>query len=200
MWSAMLYCLVMCTYKGFFFPGTQSLHCRKSVSNVFSDIQTLQPLIDRCSDWIHPREEVFLLDSRSHKHLFLSFFFLFFFLAPMTERKSFFKIFDSWHCQLRLRRAGTEVQRLWASVCVKKNEGGREQKHLKATEQIFQHSVSVTESYNSCRDASNLFTSKKFVSMKTLLIVSVSDPDSPQMLGCTLYITHSLLRFGFRLC
>lgn len=87
---------------------------------------------------------------------------------------------------------------------MKKNEGGQEQKHLKATEQIFQHSVSsitsVTESYNSRRDASNLFTSKKFVSIKTLLIVSVSDPDSPQMLGCTLYITHSLLRFGFRLC
>lgn len=116
MWSAMLYCLVMCTYKGFFFPGTQSLHCRKSVSNVFSDIQTLQPLIDRCSDWIHPREEVFLLDSRSHKHLFLSFFFLFFFLAQMTERKSVY----SWHCQLRLRRVGTEVQRLWASVCEEK--------------------------------------------------------------------------------
>lgn len=200
MWSAMLYCLVMCTYKGFFFPGTQSLHCRKKCikcilrhSNTAAFNRSLLRLDPPEGRGVSSR-------SRSHKHLFLSFFFLFFFLAPMTERKSFFKIFDSWHCQLRLRRAGTEVQRLWASVCVKKNEGGREQKHLKATEQIFQHSVSVTESYNSCRDASNLFTSKKFVSMKTLLIVSVSDPDSPQMLGCTLYITHSLLRFGFRLC
>lgn len=128
MWSAMLYCLVMCTYKGFFFPGTQSLHCRKSVSNVFSDIQTLQPLIDRCSDWIHPREEVFLLDSRSHKHLFLSFFFLFFFLAQMTERKSFLFFYfipdiASWDWGAQEQRfSGCERVCVWRKMKVDENK------------------------------------------------------------------------------
>lgn len=93
MWSAMLYCLVMCTYKGFFFPGTQSLHCRKSVSNVFSDIQTLQPLIDRCSDWIHPREEVFLLAVDLINICFcLSFFCSSFWLKWLSENLFFFFI------------------------------------------------------------------------------------------------------------
>lgn len=120
MWSAMLYCLVMCTYKGFFFPGTQSLHCRKKCikcilrhSNTAAFNRSLLRLDPPEGRGVSSR-------GRSHKHLFLSFFFLFFFLAQMTERKSFLKIFYSWHCQLRLRRVGTEVQRLWASECEEK--------------------------------------------------------------------------------
>lgn len=51
--------------------------------------------------------------------------------------------------------------------------------------------------YQSSSDASSLFTSKWLHSIKMLLMVSMSEPDSPQMLA-VLYIIHSFIKFGFR--
>lgn len=127
MWSAMLYCLVMCTYKGFFFPGTQSLHCRKSVSNVFSDIQTLQPLIDRCSDWIHPREEVFLLAVDLINICFcLSFFCSSFWLQWLSENlflKFLIPDIASWDWGAQEQRfSGCERVCVWRKMKVDENK------------------------------------------------------------------------------
>lgn len=128
MWSAMLYCLVMCTYKGFFFPGTQSLHCRKKCikcilrhSNTAAFNRSLLRLDPPEGRGVSSR-------GRSHKHLFLSFFFLFFFLAQMTERKSFFFFYfipdiASWDWGAQEQRfSGCERVCVWRKMKVDENK------------------------------------------------------------------------------